>query len=120
MHVFELGLGVAGPAGAADGLDEDLMYDIDDQHAAVKSALASQSADRASADARKLRALFAAVEQHYAKAGGADDAVGFARKGQSLAEQIATGATARNWPQALSAYQALSDTCKGCHARYKP
>ncbi len=108
------------PAMAAEALDEDLMYDIDDLHAAIKSAVAKQDAPRATADAKKLRALFAAVERHYAQAVGADDAVGFAREGQSLSDQIALGATAGQWPQALKAYQDLSGTCKSCHARYKP
>lgn len=111
---------VVSPSMAAEALDEDLMYDIDDLHAAIKSAVAGQDAPRATADAKALRALFAAVQRHYAQAGDADDAVGLARQGQSLAEQIALSATAGQWPQALKASQDLSGTCKSCHAHYKP
>lgn len=120
FRVLLLCLCVSWTALAAEGLDEDLMYDIDDLHADIKTVLANKDAAHAPVDAKKIRELFVAVERYYVKTGGADDAVGFARKGQSLSEEIAVGAAAGNWPQALKAYQDLSGTCKSCHARYKP
>ncbi|WDS37001.1 hypothetical protein [Pseudoxanthomonas sp.] len=122
-HAALLGLlvaSLAAPALAVETIDEDLMYDIDDLHAALKQQLARQDAARTGAAATKLQALLAQVEAFYARDPATKDAVGFARKAQALSAQLGSSSAAGDWPAAATAYQALSASCKSCHSRYNP
>jgi soluble cytochrome b562 len=113
-------LAAAAGAGSADTeLDTDLMQTIEDTNKSLSSNISVKDARAAASDAKELTEMFAKVEDHFTRKGGAGDAVDLAKKSRRLSSDIATFVAAGNFESATDSATTLSRTCRTCHTFYK-
>ncbi len=96
------------------------MRDIDQKSVSVQKHLQAQRADAARSDARELERLYALMEQYFAKAYPAADAVAVSRDGREQAAAIQQHLAVQNWVAAAKAARAIALACNDCHDPYKP
>lgn len=100
-------------------VNSDLMRNIEDTTKSLDSNVSLKDAKAAAAEAKELTALFAQVEDFYARRGDAADAVGFSRKTHDLAEQVLKAVDSGDYDTASTSVIALARSCKSCHEVYK-
>jgi hypothetical protein len=83
----------------------------------MQKNVGAKSAD-AAADAKKLQDTFKMVEAFW-KAKGADDAVGFAQKAQTIAGMVATDVGAGDFDKAAADAKSIGMACGGCHMAHR-
>ncbi|MEO8153930.1 MAG: hypothetical protein ABI605_12730 [Rhizobacter sp.] len=106
-------------ASAQFELTADAMREIEDTTKSLDSNVSLKDGKSALAEAREVAAFFRQVEGYYAQKGGADDAVGYARKTHELATQALVAIEAQNFEQAVETVGDLARSCKRCHDVYK-
>jgi soluble cytochrome b562 len=114
-----LALLAASAGGAESELDTDLMQTIEDTNKSLSSNIAVKDAKAATSDAKELSEMFAKVEDHFTKKGGAEDAVDLAKKSKRLSSDIVQFVAAGNYESATDSATTLSRTCRTCHTFYK-
>jgi cytochrome c556 len=116
---------VFGLAVVAIANDEGDQYDAMFMKPAIAANMALQKdvmggdMGMAAADAGTLQAAFAKVEGYWAKKGGADDAVGFAKAVEKSAGDVKSAATAGDKDAAAAAAKTIAAGCGGCHMAHR-
>jgi enoyl-[acyl-carrier-protein] reductase (NADH) len=100
-------------------VDADLMRGIDDSAKSLDSNVAQKDAKAAAADARSLVETFARIESHYGEKPETVDAVAFAHRTRSLADQALQAIEAQDFDTAGDHVANLTRSCKNCHEVYK-
>lgn len=100
-------------------IDADLMRGIDDTAKSLDSNVAQKDAKTATAEARELVEAFARIEAHYAEKPETADAVGFAHRTRTLADQALKAIEAKDFDTASELVSQLTRSCKSCHDVYK-
>jgi hypothetical protein len=110
---------LAAPWAAAASLFElDVwMRAIDQRSVTVQQHLARRAADAARADARRIEALYALLEEHYR--GHAPDALQVSRDGREQAAAIAKALDRLDFDAARDAALRITRACNDCHDSHK-
>jgi hypothetical protein len=81
--------------------------------------IAAKDGGAVAADTQKLQGMFKQVEDFWQKRGGADDAVGFAKKAQAATGAVAAAAAAGNFDMAAAEVKNVQANCGGCHMAHR-
>lgn len=100
--------------------DDDSMRDMDIAIKDLEPVIGAKNAIAARGDAELMRDILKQTEVYFAKKGGADDAVGFARQAEQLTATVLEKLAANDFDAAASSARALSNSCRACHDVYKP
>jgi hypothetical protein len=112
---------LANVVGAASILEFDIwMRRIDKRTQAVHRAIGRRDAATAVAEAKEIADLYRLVEDYFAKAESADDAVGLSKAGQAFAGVIVTAVGRDDFEAASEAALGITHACAACHDAYKP
>lgn len=95
------------------------MKDVAATNGKTKKAVTEKSGADVAANAQHLEGIFKEVGAFFAKRGGADDAVGMAKKAETAAHDLAAAGTANDADKMASAAAALGGTCGGCHMAHR-
>lgn len=95
------------------------MKTIGSTNGSLRKNIEAKKGPEAAADAQKLAEVYKQVGAYFAKAGGADDAVALAKKGETAAMDVSTAATAGNMDDAATASKAIGGTCGPCHMAHR-
>ncbi len=118
MTIGALAAMMAASAGAQSASDyQGYMKTIAGANGAMQKGVAAKSAD-AAADAQKIQDTLKMVEAFW-KAKGADDAVGFAQKGQMIAGMVAADVKAGDFDKATADAKTIGMACGGCHMAHR-
>lgn len=109
----------AGIHAEEEGLDQDLMQNIEDVNKSLSSNIALQRVDPSLEDAKQLNSMFEIVEAHFIKKGDAANAVDLSKKSKDLSQDIIKLVNAKDFENATNSATELSRTCKSCHTFYK-
>ena len=97
---------------------DQIMKDVNATFTALKKNIDSNTAAEAQQDALKLSGLFKEVEKFWMPL-RSKDALEAAKSVQTVADQIASAATANDLKRAGTLYGEIGKSCKACHDRHR-
>jgi cytochrome c556 len=100
--------------------DDDLMRSMDNAIKDLEPVLGGGNLEAAQLDIDLLNDGFKQTEDYFARKGGAEDGIKYARDSAAIGEAISKAIAARDVDAAIKSSRELAAACKVCHDVYKP